>query len=150
MSLFKVLIDDFSLLNQIPQLTIENQRCQLVVDENLVVCFQMNEDDQLHMYSTIGMLIGTSDQQLQILELISRANYLGFGTNGMVLSLSPLGKQVILSGSWPLVALNKCDLTCRFEQFIKTAEHWQNKLAVSLQQQPLSNHSPQHIKGMRI
>lgn len=150
MSLFKVLLDDFSQLNEIPELTIENQRCQLMVDAKLVVCFQMNEDSQLHMYSTVGMLVGTTAQQLTILDLIGRANYLGLGTNGLTLSLAPVGNQVVLSGCWPIVVLNKCDLTCRFEQFIQTAEYWQSKLAVFLQHNPENTNSTHDIKGMRI
>ncbi|MCL9783714.1 CesT family type III secretion system chaperone [Vibrio sp. S4M6] len=130
MKSIQCLLDEFCAINALPQLPIEvNGRCQLLVDDHILVYFIAPNTNELWLSARVGGLPRKGVIRTRGLEVIARANYYGLGCGGGSLSVSPDGRQVILFGQKALAVLDGASLTQWFDEFHEQSMQWQARFA---------------------
>ena len=154
MQTFQSLLDQFIQLNQFPPLSLQNTgRCLLMVDNQLPVYLQVVAEEQAFcFYSIVGRLDRESFHKQLQLEVISRANYLWLGTQGMTLSLAPDGAQITLAYKFSVENIDVSLFTQKFEQFVDQGLGWQARLSegVAAVDNPKNKSSSNNLHELKV
>ena len=94
----------------------------LAIDDKLIVNLEREPNgERVLLYCAVGEPAGTP---IEAYAMLLEANYLGRGTGGATLGLSPDSDMIVLSLFVPLASLDLPGFTRTIEMFITVAEQW--------------------------
>jgi hypothetical protein len=99
----------------------------LAIDDRLIVNLErVPNGERVLLYSAVGKPAG---DLLESYAMLLEANFLGRGTFGATLGLSPDSDMIVLSQFVPLAALDLSGFTSALEVFVNAAEQWTARMA---------------------
>jgi len=124
-SLFSQLGEAFGLSSLAPD---ENGYCSVQVDEKFPLHFMVSDDQEsLTVFSELGRIDPESQPEI-VLEILS-ANLFWRDTRGSTLGIEPASGSVVLLRQLEVQTLTYPGLESVLDGFIKSSEHWLNKIS---------------------